>query len=226
MEAVEHPVAGVDYPSTFQALDEWFRERTWVGGDRVGMTMRIDTGIARKAVAHLRAQGLSAEAVLARAGLDAATLGRKGTRITFAAHVALLEHAAVAARDPCFGLHLGAAIRPRDLGLVGYLSANAASLGDVLGVAAKICPCSPRGPGPRSRWQTSGCGSRSISSTPPEPAADRSQTWARLWSASPYGRYLDHGSWLEAGLTGSICRSVPAGEVLLPGICTSAAGCS
>ena len=26
MEAVEHPVAGVDYPSTFQALDEWFRD--------------------------------------------------------------------------------------------------------------------------------------------------------------------------------------------------------
>ena len=26
MKAVEHPVAGVDYPSTFQALDEWFRD--------------------------------------------------------------------------------------------------------------------------------------------------------------------------------------------------------
>jgi predicted metal-binding membrane protein len=38
-----------------------------------------------------------------------------------------------------------------------------------------------------------------------------------LWAASPYGRYLDHGSWLEAGLAGSICRFVPAGEVLLPG---------
>ena len=45
--------------------------------------------------------------------------------------------AATAARDPCFGLHLGAALHPRDLGLVGYLGANAATLGDVLDVAAK-----------------------------------------------------------------------------------------
>ena len=78
--------------------------------------------------------------MLARAGLDAATLSRKGARIPFAAHVALLEHAAAAARDPCFGLHLGAALHPRDLGLVGYLGANAASLGDVLGVATKYLP--------------------------------------------------------------------------------------
>ena len=104
------------------------------------MARRIDAGLARKAVALLRAQGLPAEAVLARAGLDTATLSRKGARIPFAAHVALLEHAAAAARDPCFGLHLGAALHPRDLGLVGYLGANAATLGDVLHVAAKYLP--------------------------------------------------------------------------------------
>ena len=99
--------------------------------------MRIDTGIARKVVEFLRAQRLAAEPMLARAGLDADTLSRKGARIPFAAHVALLEHAAAAARDLCFGLHLGAALHPRDLGLVGYLGASAATLGDVLGVAAK-----------------------------------------------------------------------------------------
>ena len=54
--------------------------------------------------------------------------------------MALLEHAAAAARDPCFGLHLGAALHPRDLGLVGYLGANAATLGDVLYVAGKYLP--------------------------------------------------------------------------------------
>ena len=94
--------------------------------------MQIDAALARKAVELLRAQRLPAEPVLARAGLDAATLGRKGARIPFAAHVALLEHAAAAARDPCFGLHLGAALHPRDLGLVGYLGLNAATLGDAL----------------------------------------------------------------------------------------------
>jgi predicted metal-binding membrane protein len=39
-----------------------------------------------------------------------------------------------------------------------------------------------------------------------------------LWAASPYGRYLDHGSWLQTGIAGAICRSLPAGEVLLPGL--------
>ncbi len=38
-----------------------------------------------------------------------------------------------------------------------------------------------------------------------------------LWTASPYGRYLDHGGWLEAGLAGAVCRALPAGEVVLPG---------
>ena len=51
--------------------------------------MRIDTGIARKAVEFLRARRLATEPVLARAGLDADTLSRKGARIPFAAHVAL-----------------------------------------------------------------------------------------------------------------------------------------
>ena len=104
------------------------------------MARRIDAGLARKTVALLRAQGLPAEAVLARAGLDTATLSRQGARIPFAGHVALLERAAAAARDPCFGLHLGAALHPRDLGLVGYLGANAATLGDVLYVAGKYLP--------------------------------------------------------------------------------------
>lgn len=39
-----------------------------------------------------------------------------------------------------------------------------------------------------------------------------------LWVASPYGRYLDHGSWLQAGLGGALCRALPAGEVVLPAV--------
>jgi predicted metal-binding membrane protein len=37
-----------------------------------------------------------------------------------------------------------------------------------------------------------------------------------LWGRSPYGRYLDHGRWTDAGLAASICSSLPAGNVLLP----------
>jgi predicted metal-binding membrane protein len=43
--------------------------------------------------------------------------------------------------------------------------------------------------------------------------------WAALllWERTPYGRYLDHGQWTDIGLAASICRALPAGEVLLPG---------
>ena len=32
-----------------------------------------------------------------------------------------------------------------------------------------------------------------------------------LWGQSPYGRYLDHGSWAEIGVAGSLCRALPGG---------------
>jgi predicted metal-binding membrane protein len=39
-----------------------------------------------------------------------------------------------------------------------------------------------------------------------------------LWEQSPYGRYLDHGSWTDLGFAASICRMLPGGDVLLPGL--------
>lgn len=37
-----------------------------------------------------------------------------------------------------------------------------------------------------------------------------------VWELSPYGRYLNHGQWTEIGLAASICRALPAGNVLFP----------
>jgi predicted metal-binding membrane protein len=44
--------------------------------------------------------------------------------------------------------------------------------------------------------------------------------WAALWlwAQGPYGRYLDHGRWTEIGIAADICRALPRGEVLLPGL--------
>ncbi|MBV8193589.1 MAG: DUF2182 domain-containing protein [Alphaproteobacteria bacterium] len=39
-----------------------------------------------------------------------------------------------------------------------------------------------------------------------------------LWDQSPYGRYLDHGRWTELGFAAAICRVLPGGDVLLPGL--------
>ena len=39
-----------------------------------------------------------------------------------------------------------------------------------------------------------------------------------LWSASPYGRLLEHGGWADGGVLGSLCRAIPEGNVLVPAL--------
>jgi predicted metal-binding membrane protein len=39
-----------------------------------------------------------------------------------------------------------------------------------------------------------------------------------LWAESPYGRWLDHGQWTEIGFAARLCRSLPAGEWVLPAL--------
>jgi predicted metal-binding membrane protein len=39
-----------------------------------------------------------------------------------------------------------------------------------------------------------------------------------LWERSSYRRYLDHGQWTETGLAASLCRALPAGPIILPGL--------
>ena len=39
-----------------------------------------------------------------------------------------------------------------------------------------------------------------------------------LWSASPYGRYLDHGGWGDAGALAALCRAVPQGDIVVPAV--------
>ena len=37
-----------------------------------------------------------------------------------------------------------------------------------------------------------------------------------LWEQSPYGRYLDHPRWTDVGIAAALCRSLPAGDLVLP----------
>ena len=37
-----------------------------------------------------------------------------------------------------------------------------------------------------------------------------------LWDASPYGRFLAHAGWLAPGVLGTLCRTVPQGDVIVP----------
>jgi len=45
-------------------------------------------------------------------------------------------------------------------------------------------------------------------------------TWVALWawSRSPYGRYLEHGNWLDSSPAVLICRIIPAGDVIVPAL--------
>ena len=45
--------------------------------------------------------------------------------------------------------------------------------------------------------------------------------WA--WARSPYGRYLEHGDWTAYGPAAFLCRSVPAGDLVVPMVLYAAA---
>jgi predicted metal-binding membrane protein len=49
--------------------------------------------------------------------------------------------------------------------------------------------------------------------------------WATLglWSASPYGRYLEHGGWADAGALAALCTAVPGGSIVVPALLHAAA---
>nr|WP_311528524.1 DUF2182 domain-containing protein [uncultured Ralstonia sp.] len=39
-----------------------------------------------------------------------------------------------------------------------------------------------------------------------------------LWARSPYGRYLDHGSWTASGPAAWLCQVVPGGSLVVPAV--------
>jgi AraC-like DNA-binding protein len=83
---------------------------------------------AAQIAALLAARGRATEAVLASVGLAPAALAGPEARIDFARHAALIEAAAAALDDPCFGLHFGAGLDPLDAGAIAYLAANSPDL--------------------------------------------------------------------------------------------------
>jgi predicted metal-binding membrane protein len=49
--------------------------------------------------------------------------------------------------------------------------------------------------------------------------------WLALWgwASSPYGRYLDHGDWAASGPAAFLCRTIPAGDLVVPALFYGAA---
>ncbi|MFO1060458.1 MAG: AraC family transcriptional regulator [Dongiaceae bacterium] len=93
----------------------------------------VDAVWARVIADHLERSGRPAREILAAAGLDRAGLQQEGTRVPFRQHARLLDLAAEATGDGCFGLHLAAReVDIRDAGLLAYVGLSSRTLGEAV----------------------------------------------------------------------------------------------
>src|SRR5215472_12427261 len=99
-----------------------------------GATMQTIDAIWAKLIAkRLERQGLTALELLQRAEVKPYLLNQKSARIPFYQHAALLDLAAKATENGCFGLDLAANEGdPRDNGLLAYAALSSKTLGEAL----------------------------------------------------------------------------------------------
>jgi AraC-like DNA-binding protein len=101
-------------------------------GPRVGPPLLVDAVWARRVVSELDRAGLIASELLGAVGLHREQLTGPDAHIPFNAHVLLLENAARALREPCFGFRMGLEIELTEAGLLSYLTLNSRDLGAAL----------------------------------------------------------------------------------------------
>jgi AraC-like DNA-binding protein len=101
-------------------------------GPRIGPPLLVDAVWARRVIAELDRAGLRASDLLSAVGLHREQLTEPDAHIPFNAHVTLLENAARALKEPCFGYRLGSEIELTEAGLVAYVSLNSHDLGTAL----------------------------------------------------------------------------------------------
>src|SRR5215472_19101257 len=101
-----------------------------------GATMQTIDAIWAKLIAkRLERQGLAASELLQRAEVKPYLLNQKSARMPFYQHAALLDLAAKATENSCFGLDLAANEGdPRDNGLLVYTALSSKTFGEALKV--------------------------------------------------------------------------------------------
>jgi hypothetical protein len=107
-------------------------------GPRVGPPLLVDAVWARRVVSELDRSGLIASELLGAVGLHREQLTGPDAHIPFNAHVLLLENAARALREPCFGFRMGSEIELTEAGLLSYLTLNSRDLARRCGTCAAI----------------------------------------------------------------------------------------
>src|SRR5215469_18210763 len=98
----------------------------------------IDAIWAKRMAERLNAQSLPAEELLGKAGIKPYLLNQKAARIPFYQHAALLDLAAKATENGCFGLELAAKEGdPRVNGLLVYTALSSKTFGEALKVVER-----------------------------------------------------------------------------------------
>jgi AraC-like DNA-binding protein len=89
-------------------------------------------GIARAAHAMCRRAGISTTEILKKSGITRAQIVRPSSQIAVHRQIRFLQLAADVLGDEFLGLHLAQSIELREIGLLFYVMASSASLGDAL----------------------------------------------------------------------------------------------
>ena len=106
--------------------------------------------MTRRAFEHLKSSG-DAEALLRRAGLTLQGIEDPQARIGAESQIAFLKLASEALDDPLLGFHLAESFEPRELGLLYYVQASSATLGEALGARRSLQLSCARGSGGKMR---------------------------------------------------------------------------
>jgi AraC-like DNA-binding protein len=109
-------------------------------GPRRLSTLLVDAVWARRVVAELERAGLPASELLSAVGLCREQLTEPDALIPFTAHVRLLENAALALGEPCFGVRLGASVELTEAGLLAYVLLNSRDLDGALRNLCRYLP--------------------------------------------------------------------------------------
>jgi AraC-like DNA-binding protein len=98
------------------------------------------TGFAVKcAIATLRQRNVDPGPLLHRAGLSEDDLDHRQRRLSATAQGEFVEYAALALKDPVFGLHLAEQSNPREAGLLFYAVSSAENVGEALTLLMHYC---------------------------------------------------------------------------------------
>jgi AraC-like DNA-binding protein len=98
----------------------------------------VDSIWAKRISERLRGAGLPIEEIIQKAGIKPYLLNQKSARIPFRQHAKLLDLAATAMENGCFGLELAAKeIDPRDGGLLVYAALSSKTFGEALRVLVR-----------------------------------------------------------------------------------------